>query len=74
MSGAFFRHYRPRAPLSAFVELLWYYDNTSAGSQVPVDGDRSGAVEDHSGNQGWIATRKENLSDEELARRMAARK
>lgn len=40
----------------------------------PVDhfyGDRSGAVEDPSGNQWWIATRKENVSPEELARRAA---
>ena len=34
-------------------------------------GDRAGAVEDADGNQWWIATRKENLSAEELTRRTA---
>jgi len=32
-------------------------------------GDRSGGVKDPAGNQWWIATRKEDLSPEELARR-----
>lgn len=43
----------------------------------PMDqfyGDRSGAVDDPSGNQWWIATRKENLSDEELANRASQKK
>ncbi len=43
----------------------------------PVDhfyGDRSGAVEDPSGNQWWIASRKENISSEELEKRAAAMK
>ena len=43
----------------------------------PVDqfyGDRSGAVEDPAGNQWWIATRKEDVSSEELMRRAAQRK
>ena len=46
-----------------------------AGGKVvlePVDhfyGDRSGAIEDPSGNQWWIATRKENVSPEELGKR-----
>ena len=35
-------------------------------------GDRSGGVKDPAGNQWWIATRKENVSPEELARRVAA--
>ncbi len=35
-------------------------------------GDRSGAVEDPSGNTWWIATRVENVSQEELKRRMAS--
>jgi PhnB protein len=34
-------------------------------------GDRVGAIEDPWGNQWWIATRKENVSDEELSIRMA---
>jgi hypothetical protein len=41
---------------------------------TPIDefyGDRSGVIEDHAGNQWWIATRKENVSDEELAKRDA---
>jgi len=37
-------------------------------------GDRSGAIEDPSGNQWWIATRKENLSGEEIASRAARMK
>jgi uncharacterized glyoxalase superfamily protein PhnB len=35
-------------------------------------GDRNGAVKDPCGNQWWIASRKENLSREEIARRAAA--
>lgn len=35
-------------------------------------GDRSGAVIDGEGNQWWIATHIEDVSDEEMARRMAA--
>ena len=38
----------------------------------PVDqfyGDRSGAVEDAAGNQWWIATHIEDMSDEELIER-----
>jgi PhnB protein len=36
-----------------------------------IYGDRVGAVEDAWGNQWWIATRKENVSDHELHKRMA---
>ena len=32
-------------------------------------GDRSGAVEDPSGNQWWIATRTEHMPDHELLER-----
>ena len=32
-------------------------------------GDRAGAIEDGSGNQWWIASRRENLSGEEIGRR-----
>lgn len=42
---------------------------------APVDqfyGDRSGAVIDPAGNEWWIATRKENLTDEEIRQRGAA--
>jgi len=34
-------------------------------------GDRSGGVEDSAGNQWWIATRKENLSPDEIKCRMS---
>jgi PhnB protein len=34
-------------------------------------GDRSGAVKDSNDNQWWVATRKENLSPEEMAKRAA---
>ena len=37
-------------------------------------GDRSGAVKDPCGNQWWIATHVEDVSGEEMARRMAERK
>ena len=43
----------------------------------PVDqfyGDRSGALNDPAGNQWWIATRKEDVSAEELMRRASERK
>ena len=33
-------------------------------------GDRSGGVEDSQGNQWWISTHVENVSDEEMERRM----
>jgi len=36
-----------------------------------IYGDRVGAIEDPWGNQWWIATRKEDVSDEELSLRMA---
>ena len=39
----------------------------------PADhyGDRARAIEDPCGNQWWIATRRESVSDEELSLRMA---
>jgi len=43
---------------------------------VPTDqfyGDRTAAVQDATGNKWWIATRREDLTPEEGARRMAAR-
>ena len=43
----------------------------------PIDqfyGDRSGAVEDPAGNQWWLATRKEDLTGEELMKRASQRK
>jgi len=36
-----------------------------------IYGDRVGAIEDPCGNQWWIATRRESVSDEELRLRMA---
>jgi PhnB protein len=50
----------------------------SAGAEVVrpvVDqfyGDRSGGVKDQFGNQWWVATHKEDVSMEEMKRRMAA--
>jgi PhnB protein len=35
-------------------------------------GDRTGGVQDAFGNQWWMATHKEDVSDDEIARRMAA--
>ena len=43
----------------------------------PMDqfyGDRSGAFDDPAGNQWWVATRKEDVSAEELMKRSAQRK
>jgi PhnB protein len=45
--------------------------------RVPADqpyGDRSGGVEDASGNQWWISTHVEDVSSEEMERRMKAAK
>ena len=42
----------------------------------PIDqfyGDRSGAIEDPAGNQWWLATRKEDLTSDELMRRASQR-
>jgi uncharacterized glyoxalase superfamily protein PhnB len=42
---------------------------------APADmfyGDRSGAVQDRSGNKWWIATHKEDVSHDEIVRRAAA--
>jgi len=47
----------------------------AASIQEPADmpyGDRSGGVRDACGNLWWIATRVEDLTDEEIARRDAA--
>ena len=56
-----------------------YYNRAiSAGAEslrVPTDqvfGDRSAGVRDKWGNQWWLATRIEDVSEEELHRRMAA--
>jgi len=39
-----------------------------------IYGDRSGGVQDAFGNQWWLATHLEDVSEEEMARRMAAAK
>lgn len=55
-----------------------YQKAIAAGGKTimePADmpyGDRSGAVEGPSGNSWWIASRIENLSEEEITRRMIA--
>jgi PhnB protein len=58
------------------VDSLYKRAIQAGGKSVmePMDmfyGDRSGGVEDSAGNQWWIATRKENLSKEEFAKRVA---
>lgn len=45
--------------------------------QEPADqfyGDRNGGVEDPTGNQWWISTHKEDVSPEEMERRMGSKK
>lgn len=72
-------------PMPAMVHL--YVDDVDAvhrralaagatSIQEPEDmpyGDRSGGVRDASGNLWWLATRVEDLTDEEIVRRAAAR-
>jgi len=77
---------KDRTGLKIMTSMLYMYvvDSDSvyeravkAGGKTirePADqiyGDRVGAIEDPWGNQWWIATRKENVSDEELSIRMA---
>ena len=58
----------------------WYRKAMAAGAKSimdPVDqfyGDRVGAVRDLAGNQWWFATRKEEMSSEELVRRAKERR
>jgi uncharacterized glyoxalase superfamily protein PhnB len=56
------------------VDSVYLQAIQSGGKAImePMDqfyGDRSGGVEDAAGNQWWIATRKENISTEELSKR-----
>jgi PhnB protein len=57
-----------------------YQQAVAAGGislREPVDqfyGDRSGAVKDPGGNQWWIATHKEDVSPQEMERRMASQR
>ncbi len=47
----------------------------AASLRAPADqfyGDRTGGVQDAFGNQWWMATHKEDVSDDEIARRMAS--
>ena len=74
---------KDRMPMTAMLYMYVedadavYQRAMQAGSKSimePTDqiyGDRSGAVEDPSGNQWWIATRKEEVSEDEIARRAA---
>lgn len=77
---------KDRTGLKIMTSMLYMYvvDSDSvyeravkAGGKTirePADqiyGDRVGAIEDPWGNQWWIATRKENVSDEELSIRIA---
>jgi uncharacterized glyoxalase superfamily protein PhnB len=58
----------------------WFRNAMAAGAEsimAPVDqfyGDRVGAVRDLAGNQWWFATRKEEMSSEELVRRAMERR
>ena len=58
----------------------WYRKAIAAGGQSirePADqvyGDRVGAVRDLANNQWWFATHKEEMSSEELIRRVAERR
>ena len=65
--------------LYLYVEDMdaWYEGAMKAGAksvQEPRDefyGDRTSAIEDPQGNQWWIATHKEDVTPEEIARRAA---
>jgi PhnB protein len=76
-----------RAQFKAMPAAIYLYVNdvdatfkraVAAGAKAmtePVDhfyGDRSGAVVDHWGNNWWIATHKEDVSAEEMAKRLKA--
>ena len=75
----------PNPPIPAMLYL--YVEDTDAvyrralevgatSVMEPADqfyGDRNAGVKDAAGNQWWIATRKENVSPEELARRAKER-
>jgi PhnB protein len=76
---------RPGAPVNPAMLYLyvenadaWHDRAVRAGAKsvMPMTdqfyGDRSGGVEDPSGNQWWLATRKEDLSPEEVIRRAKA--
>lgn len=58
------------------VDAVWR-KAVKAGGKIrlkPTDmfyGDRTGAVDDACGNQWWIATHRENLTEKEIARRAA---
>jgi len=76
---------RPEWPARPAM-LYLYVDDVDATYQKAIDagatvvmpvkdqfyGDRSGGVQDMCGNQWWIATHKEDISDEEMKRRHAA--
>ena len=57
----------------------WYRSAMAAGAESIMEprdqfyGDRAGAVRDLAGNQWWFATRKEEMSSEELVRRSMER-
>ena len=59
------------------VDMAYRQAVNAGGKSImePADmpyGDRSGAVEDPSGNSWWLASRIENLSEEEITKRMIA--
>lgn len=73
---------RPPEPAMLYVYVpdcdAVYAKALAAGAtslMAPADmfyGDRSGAVQDASGNKWWIATHKEDLSHDEIAKRAAS--
>jgi len=73
---------RPPEPAMLYVYVpdcdAVYAKAMAAGAtslMAPADmfyGDRSGAVQDASGNKWWIATRKEDVSHDEIVRRAVA--
>lgn len=78
MMGAAKDEYKPRESMFyLYVEDVdsAYQQAVKAGGTVvkePADqfyGDRSGAVKDSNGNEWWVASRKEELSEEEITER-----
>jgi PhnB protein len=78
MMGAAKDEYAPReAMFYLYVEDVdsAYKQAVAAGGTVvkePTDqfyGDRSGAVKDSNGNEWWVASRKEDLTEEQIAER-----
>ena len=82
MAEASGQHAATPAMLHLYVPDVdaWYRRAIAAGAtsiREPADqfyGDRSGGVKDAFGNQWWLSTHKEDVSPEEMERRMKAQK